>query len=492
METNEKNVNDLSFIKFVYPFKFDSNKFKKCVDSADNANLQGRNTNKIWNSASFPVEDFLPHVALYLNPKESKEPTARLWVMDKNVLTSPKGLGNRGEWVLLTHSKSIPFKFENVELVLFSIGIGFLTLNTKPLTENIDDWLDYLHYFRFIKGQGGQRNVLIKAPPRKNFDPQTKEPQFEPFFPEIAGGIANHPEGKGLLIDVIDAILDTASPKNESKPWWKEVFVSGHLIPFSVLYVDGLQKENIFPLLYQVRNFFHSTQFIHPAPEDLLRTHPSLLPFAEDQWFVFSLEGGAFVAFDAPKNDFFRNILPAHLSNQYFLLFLLTLHQRFALTGLSQEVSEHWLRGNEVEKIRSFERIRTLIMEFTARGYFIQVVQREHHHRVYCKWQEVLQVERFYQEVNDEVREMHNDLLLIRSETEERNSRNLQGLVAFLGASIGIPTLVLTFMGINMRGYTLESDGLPIKYALIIAAGSLVFGLFIGLLILYYTRRGKR
>jgi len=291
---------------------------------------------------------------------------------------------------------------------------------------------------------------------------------------------------------VIYAILQTASPKNETKTWWKEVFVSGHLIPFSVLFVDGSKKEDIFPLLYRVRSFFHSEQFIHPAPEDLIRSHPGLLPYADDQWFVFSLEGGAFVAFTAPEKDFFRKNLPTHLRDQYFLLFLLTLHQRFALTRLSQEVSEHWLRGNEDERMRYFKRIRSSLMEFTARGYFIQVVQRENHHRFYRNWQEVLQVERLYQEVNDEVQEMYNDLLLQRSEAEERASRSLERLVAILGASIGIPTVFLTFMGINMRGYTLENDGLPVKFVFMVGILSVILGALIGCILLNLNRQSMR
>lgn len=492
MEENQTKVNEISFIKSVYPFLFESEKFKTHVAAVNQARWQGLEQIEIWKSASFPEEDFLPHVALYLNPPASEIPTARLWKMDNNVLISPKGLGNKADWMLLTHSKSIPFTFESVELVLFSIGIGFLTIQTKPLTDNINDWLDYLHFFRFIKGQKGHRNVHVKAQRRKSFDPQTQEPQFEPFFPEIAGGIANHPEGQGLLIEVIDAILQTASPKNETKPWWKEVFVSGHLLPFSVLYVDGSKKENVFPLLYRVRNFFHSEQFIHPAPEDLLRSHPGLLPYADDQWFVFSLEGGAFVAFDAPKNDFFRINLPTHLRDQYFLLFLLTLHQRFALTRLSQEVSEHWLRGNEDERMRYFKRIRFSLMQFTARGYFIQVVQRENHHRFYRKWQEVLQVERLYQEVNDEVQEMYNDLLLQRSEAEERASRSLERMVAMLGPIIGVTSVVVTFMGINLRGITIEKEGLPIEYALIILVSALLLGGFISWRLLASIRQEKR
>jgi hypothetical protein len=491
MEENQTKVNEISFIKSVYPFLFESEKFETHVAAVNQARWQGLEQIEIWKSASFPEEDFLPHVALYLNPPAGEIPTARLWKMDDNVIISPKGLGNKADWMLLTHSNSIPFTFESVELVLFSFGIGFLTIQTKPLTDNINDWLDYLHFFRFIKGQKGHRKVYVKAQRRKSFDPLTQEPQFEPFFPEIAGGIANHPEGQGLLIDVIDAILQTASPKNETKPWWKEVFVSGHLIPFSVLYVDGSNEKNIFPLLYMVRKLFHSKQFIHPAPEYLLRSHPGLLPYADDQWFVFSLEGGAFLAFDAPEKVFFRENLPTHLRDQYFLLFLLTLHQRFALTRLSQEVSEHWLRGNEAERMRYFKRIRFSLMEFTARGYFIQVVQRENHHRFYRKWQEVLQVERLYQEVNDEVREMYNDLLLQHSEAEEHASRSLERMVAFFGAAIGIPTLVFTFMGINIYGHTLKTDGLTPEFAAGVALCAVGLGVLVGLMLHSVIRRGK-
>lgn len=131
-------------------------------------------------------------------------------------------------------------------------------------------------------------------------------------------------------------------------------------------------------------------------------------------------------------------------------------------------------------------------MEFTARGYFIQVVQGEHHHRFYSKWQEVLQVERLYQEVNDEVREMHNDLLLKRSEAEERAYRSLEKMVAFFGAAIGIPTLVFTFMGINIYGQTLKTDGLDLEFVTGVALCALGFGVGAGLMLPSVIRRGEK
>jgi len=232
----------------------------------------------------------------------------------------------------------------------------------------------------------------------------------------------------------------------------------------------GHERKDIAELLYRVRNFFPSERVIQPAPDDLRFDHPSLLAYAERMWFVFSLEGGAFVAVNAPETDFFRRELPSHLRNEYFLLFLLTLHQRFALMSLSQQVSEHWLRGDEGERAKAFERIRDTLLEFTARGYFSQAMQREHHHRVYQRWQEIFQLERLYQEVSDEVREMHEFLQM-------RQSKKLEERLNFLTFVIGIPALLFGFLSINLYRITAKEEGLSIWWALVLAASAFFVGL---------------
>jgi hypothetical protein len=189
-------------------------------------------------------------------------------------------------------------------------------------------------------------------------------------------------------------------------------------------------------------------------------------------WFVFSLEGGAFVAINAPETDFFRREFPTHLRREYFLLFLLTLHQRFTLMSLSQQVSEHWLRGGERERVQAFERIRDALLEFTARGYFSQAMQREHHHQVYRRWQETFQLERLYQEVSDEVREMHEFLQM-------RQSQKLEKRLNFLTFVFGIPALLFSFLSINLYRITAKEEGLSIWFASALGVIALVIGLIL-------------
>lgn len=488
-----------SFVRFVYPFLFDSRSFEAHAAATEQAQWQGQGRGwPVWQPQPFPNDDLLAHVARYLNPPPGMLPTARLWTMCSDALTSPVvGLGARASWTLILPHDEVPFHIEGVQFALFQIGVGFLTIYLHPRTADVGAWLNVLHYFRFARGQ---REVGVKA------ERHTAQHQSGPFFPLPAGGVAQHPDGNGTFGNILDALLATASQQGATDQWWEEVFVPGQLLPFAALFVDGLPAADVAPLVYRVRNHFHAHQIIHPTSADLdLSDGMSLLPYAEGQWFTFSLDGGAFIACDAPETLYFRDTLPAHLGSAYFLLFLLALHQRFALMMLSNEVAKHWLVGgnqrDEQERATAFAYIRDRLLSFTARGYFAQVMQQEHHHRCYRQWQETLQTERLYREVHDEVHEMQAYVQMRQTEQvqqqlrdqqaqmetearaqaqraikEQERAHHLEGRITFLGVVIGAPALISGFLGINLYGITVAHDGLPLWLALLIVAASAFVG----------------
>jgi hypothetical protein len=486
MSTVDKNA---SFARFVYPFQFDASTFDARVEATEGVPWRGREKEfAMWNRESFPEFDLLPHVARYLNPSLGTPPSAILWELANEPLQSPGGLGAKVGWKLvLPNDKEIPFHIEAAEMTLFKVGIGFLTLRTCPETVEVGDWLDFVHYFRFA---WGTHHVGVRAERRTGKD------QVVPYFPELAGGAERHPDGAGVLGEIVDALLNTATRSEvpDDGDWWQNEFVPYQLLPFAAVYVDGVSEEGAaeqetVELLYRMRSFFHLGQKILPTPEDRrLYDHPALLAYAEGLWFVFSLDGGAFVARDAPHNDFWRVVLPDHLNGIYFLLFLLALHQRYALTMLSESVARHWLVGEEThtekEREAAFEEIRDKLLSFTARGYFSQVAQQEHHHRVYRKWQETLQIQQLYEEVRNEVQEMYQYLLLRRTERlqqeqeeQQKQTQHLERRLNQIAALVGLPLLVLTFL--IAIGPTFEWW---------IAGGALVVSLALGILMLRIIR----
>ena len=416
-----------SFARFVYPFLFEAESFPQRVESVDAATYKAGKT--IWTKQRFPEGELLPHVARYLNPPQGTPPTARLWQMDPNAAQSLEGLGAmRGvEWFLVHRRRAeTPFTLDDVQLVLFRVGVGFLTVKASPKSTELDDWLDFLHYFRFIRRP---RSVSLHAKKRTGID-ANKQPVFEDYFPPLAGGLPEGRKRPPVFGDVVDGLLRSGEVEGETGAWWSEVFIANQTLPYVVLLVDGVSEQEQYRLLYKLHNSFHSKEGEHPAPEDLRPDQEHLLGYADRQWFVFSLDGGAFVACDPPDSDFFRINLPQHLDTQYLLVFLLALHQRFALMGLSEQVTKHWLvehaaasdADTQASREWVFRRIRDLLLSFTARGHFTQVMQRRHHHRCYLKWQETFQVDQLFQEVNDEVRDMHGYLLMEKTERIERLS----------------------------------------------------------------------
>jgi len=118
--------------------------------------------------------------------------------------------------------------------------------------------------------------------------------------------------------------------------------------------------------------------------------------------------------------------------------------------ALTDDVARHWVVDEETvapeAREAAFERIRDGLLTFTARGYFDQVMQREHHHRVYRRWQETFHVERLYQEVSDEVQKMAEYLLLRRTERLQRTTRLLDDRLTILGWLVTSAVLGLTFV----------------------------------------------
>ena len=472
-----------SFAQFVYPFLFEPDDLNARAGVVERAVWPGRERPlDVWARGSFPEDDLLLHIVRYLNPPPGTRPTAHLWEMDGNALRSPQGLGASAEWVLRARRDRIRFQLHTVSLALFHVGVGFVTVQAQPVSDEVDEWLDFLYSFRFVRGQ---RDIAVEAQRR------TGREELRPFFPESAGGLTGHPDGSGVFGEVLDAALRTGAVEQGAERWWREVFVPGQLLPFAALYADAVPDEQIPRLLYQVRNFFPSDREIRPAPEDLRADQPALLHYAEKQWFALALEGAGFVACDAPPTDFFRREMPQHLRSQYFLLFLLALYQRFALMMLSQEIAEHWLRLEESEREPAFERIQDTLLDLTARGYSTQVMQRPHHNRVYRGLQEIFQLDRLYQEVGDGVREMYNTLLLRRARAQERSSHRLEVLVRILGATIGVPALLLGFLSINLRGIT-AAEGLLLLPALALGGGALAVGVLLGLVLPAIARSRMR
>lgn len=478
-----------SFINFVYPFLFDPGAFDDVVEHTRGTTWQlAKERAAVWEARQTSTEDWLPHVANYLNlpsvptaDDQAHPGTAHLWRLSSACLDSPRGLGatKQVDWQMTFREPptSVGIALDGVDLALFSLGAGFLTFKIKVRSDRVEDWLDVHHFGRFL-GATGRAPLLV-------LNRRTGPGTVEPFFPDPQQLLAASAEGQevirtgqGRLRHLVTTLLASAGFLGADGPQVREVYVRDRLLPFAVVYLDeagiNSSSEEVQELLYQLRRMFHSQQPLYPVPSELRPRAPHYLPYARDQWFWFSLEGGGFLAVNAPDTDFFRQELPAHLDEQYFLTFLLALQQRFVLMDLSDDVARNWRAGDRGARREVFTRISAAFLDFTARGYFVQVMQRENHHRCYRRWQRCFQISRLYAEVREEVREMHDSL---QKAFQERRGREFNRLTLLFSILYAAPALALAFLSINLKGLTTASEGLSALEAAG-RAGVIALGLF--------------
>lgn len=481
---------ELSLLTFVYPFVFAAENSEdlaetvgKAVANIENAtrlSRDGTSSSKVWEIKDVPTEDWLPHVANYLNVNaelESADPTIYLWTMANSYLTAANGLDAKHplEMVLRrgAHEKAIAFTITEVDFILFQLGVAFVVVRLRPVSDDPAAWLDFQSFARFTTLKRGK---AIRRQAGPNIDANA------PCFHAMAGQAVDNQRprllpGEAVLDDLLQAILAAPLLDEGKKIPIRPIFLPGRMIPHSVIFLQesagdaaSLQREEF---LYKVHRCFHSQQTYHPAAEDLPCQPPWFYPYAKDHWFHFSLEGGGFVGFNAPATEFFRTDLIDHLHKQYFLLFVIALQQRFVLMALSDDVARHWKpmrnRKDRTTLRPIFEDIRERLFDFTSRGYFVQVVQRDNHHRCYQHWQEKFQIAELYEEVCTEVREMSEYLTDLDNKHRERQVSNL---AALLSVMIGAPALSLAFWSININGWTVDKDGLDLWCALACVAGT--------------------
>ena len=157
--------------------------------------------------------------------------------------------------------------------------------------------------------------------------------------------------------------------------------------------------------------------------------------YAPNQTLSYSLDGGSFLAIDAPNTEFFSHTLPDHLRRYYFLNFLYVLGQRLILMQISEAIAFRWVgkrpmvRGTHSkdlsqlteeqlqsyeqdlsDRVNIFEDIWDELLEFSARIYFIQFMHTQNHHRDYKRWQDVFEVKDLYGAVTNGLQQIRKVL----------------------------------------------------------------------------------
>lgn len=365
---------------------------------------------------------------------------------------------------------------------IFRLGVGFVSIELRPQSDALPDWLDTLHFLRFYGGRGRKLSSPASVAVDENL-------RIEDFLGPVLAAATLDGERSSFA-----AVGDSTGPRHGRRVM--ELYTRGEFVTYASLFVDGLVRDEQRRLLYTVLNRFRATsQAIPSEDEDERRWY---LPYQGGQQFLNSIEGSAFVGFDAGRTQFDLDTLPSHLETTYFTLFMLALLQRFALDQLSEAVAKSTgqvLAGSERGHARGeLERITKLdgrLLDFTGRCYFVQVSQTAHHHAYYAQLHHVNQIEGRYREVTEEIHALRAHAGSRVSVEQEHTSLRVAAALMVITCVL-LPLQVIESLFSNKLPEMPGIRGLSPGWSAATAGMVLLLAFAVALLILYGGRRRRR
>lgn len=450
-----------SFINVSYYFSLPIGREGRFIDAMDQSSWPLRErVSTIWIRDRANFDEFLEHLVEWAQPDEaasrreprSKDDHAHFWRMNRDVLQSRRGLacGRGYRWhCTIGRVRQVPFEISNVSASIFTAGVGIITLHITSSSRVAADWFDLGHYLRFSEAQRSvEVTVESTSTDGAGFLDGLQWTATTPGAHYIEGSTAPVSRHLGHLINRVLR----ASFGSEDDLQWQPIgaCIKGQLVPYCVFFLDGVPESVIPEYLYRFQDFLRLDQVVAlPQSTAPGRMSRGTYEYSRGLHFTFSVDGGGFLACDAPEAEFFRTTLPDHLNGPYFLAFVFAYYQRAVLLRLSAMIARSWGSGAAsrapADVLAGFKDVQLVLFAFTARGHFGQVMQRHHHQEIYEQWRQALKIEGLYNEVNLELEQLVQYLNTRRNDRIEHGQRMLNQLVF----SFGLPSLYLAYLQVT-------------------------------------------
>lgn len=287
-----------------------------------------------------------------------------------------------------------------VELYLFETNVGFLVFDVDyPADYTLDDMI--------------QANYHLKK-----FTLPALELTFEA-------------QGKRQACRFSEAVRRVVEPFD-----WETFFEQDDLLIALVYYMALLPQpaassrepdrfmEWVGSRLFRMRRSF--THSFKAAPEqDRLAVQDEVESVFQNSHWGISMEAMANLAYltgDPNTDEFFEGAYIHNVKTTYFYLYLLGLHQRYALLMLSIMASRLPAQLTGLQDGGVISELQERMAIFTLRGSFRQVSNVTHQSRLYDKLRSMLRIEELMEELDTEL-EVLSSLAEVRARRREERQR---------------------------------------------------------------------
>ncbi|MCI3920000.1 hypothetical protein MO973_07110 [Paenibacillus sp. TRM 82003] len=361
------------FAALIVPFYFDA-PYEEAIDAVDAERFE----------PIAPTADrCFEHIRTLVSHAAEPHAIGRLWRLTQRGRKT-YGLPNNHHTTLVCASKagSWTFAVDTVQLYLFETGTGFLVHHVRfEGIEEPRDFTDGLYALKKIAGHGYEIRFERRI--------SKTEIVTEPFRFAAAAAGAVSPFG-GRFFDG-----DGVTPS-------EAIAFSGALLDLETKEAETTVSDVLFRLRRAYREAYKPVEVDPRTDEDTIR------PF-ENSRFGVSLEGLANVVTrtgDSETDAFFEGPYFHQLKSTYLFLYILGLHQKYALVYLSKLAGGlQGEPGGEKAELRAqsdaIDALKRRCIRFMLRSSYHQVSYNTHHSDVYELIRRRLRIEELSKEVNE-------------------------------------------------------------------------------------------
>lgn len=387
--THPDTVNHITYL--IIPFVYDK-EYKHVVSWLDRQDFEQIDSKS---------ERLFDHIEKLVSLGDQNPETIGAKFVMTQKARSKYGLPNKNDLMLTCQTKTEQYQFSltKIELYLFETQVGFWSIKLGyPKGINIERLIETNYYAKKIT-----------------------QYEYELFFTKKISKDETIRQNVhiGEMIKELSARFRVSSFFEGTKE------IPTQALVYSSAKLDSNFKEDtqLSSYLFQLRRSFKSTYKPSMIEQDLVG-NPGLLPLFHNSYWGISLEGLANIVTktdDEKTEEFFNSMYLHQIENSYFYLYILALHQRYALLRLSNLASKLSYEldvnlDNYTEQNQLIIQLRGQIIRFMLRSSYKQVSNNTHYSQLYEVIRENLKI-------NDLFRELHDELDAISSITEVAEQR---------------------------------------------------------------------
>jgi len=453
-----------NFVKILFPFQYDK-RTKVDLESAKIKSEDGNTEYDLFQTIGFEDSELRKGLSdLFTSKKEHPSRIMSGYRVDANIrhlLGLPKRKTDSIEFTCRS-KKTYNVKISDISIYLFESGVGFVEVEFEHGSDQMDEFISCNYFLSEI---GDAKNCLTVN--QKVWHPEKKAAEM----------VTKCFTMKTLLQKLLEHIPCVTDFYSGEK--WEKIHKKGLI--YSYVLIDE-KPENLDDLLFNMRQNFKES-YKAPKKYSNLQDDPAVLQQFENSYWVSSYNGATNISIqteDAVTNNFFETNFYSRLHNIYFVLFLAALNQKYTILKLMWEMGEldrlgldYTVMKEQLVKARAYQ-AETANLKF--RDFFKYPSYVQHINDFYDLLYRTSCIEDLYQDLTQDLNNIEEICKVYVERIKQYEALRgkirkaaIKAITSFLGAAIGVITLLNESWSLLEAAYGIPSGSFSIPVLLVTA-----------------------